>query len=99
MPGAIAMVAAGPGVRTPGFRRGVTAGAAVLSYGCRWSLGLGASTMRVFVAGSTGAIGRQLVLRLVSAGHEVQGMTRDASKRAMLDARGAVGVRGSRRHD
>ncbi len=32
--------------------------------------------MRVFVAGATGAIGRQLVPRLVAAGHEVTGMTR-----------------------
>jgi nucleoside-diphosphate-sugar epimerase len=30
--------------------------------------------MRVFVAGATGAIGRQLVPRLVAAGHEVHGM-------------------------
>ena len=29
--------------------------------------------MRVFVAGATGAIGKQLVPRLVSAGHEVIG--------------------------
>ena len=48
--------------------------------------------MRVFVAGSTGAIGRQLVPRLISAGHEVHGMTRDESKRAMLDELGAVPV-------
>jgi nucleoside-diphosphate-sugar epimerase len=32
--------------------------------------------MRVFVAGATGAIGKQLVPRLVAAGHEVTGMTR-----------------------
>src|SRR5262245_62096963 len=31
------------------------------------------SVMRVFVAGATGAIGRQLVPRLVAAGHEVHG--------------------------
>jgi NADP-dependent 3-hydroxy acid dehydrogenase YdfG len=30
--------------------------------------------MRVFVAGATGAIGRQLVPRLVAAGHEVHGV-------------------------
>ena len=29
--------------------------------------------MRVFVAGATGAIGKQLVPRLVAAGHEVHG--------------------------
>ena len=40
--------------------------------------------MRVFVAGATGAIGKQLVPRLVAAGHEVHGMTRSESKQAML---------------
>jgi nucleoside-diphosphate-sugar epimerase len=48
--------------------------------------------MRVFVAGATGAIGRQLVPRLVAAGHEVHGMTRSASKQALLDELGAVPV-------
>jgi nucleoside-diphosphate-sugar epimerase len=48
--------------------------------------------MRVFVAGATGAIGTQLVPRLVAAGHEVHGMTRSESKRAMLHALGAVPV-------
>jgi nucleoside-diphosphate-sugar epimerase len=40
--------------------------------------------MKVFVAGATGAIGKQLVPRLVAAGHEVHGMTRSESKQAML---------------
>lgn len=48
--------------------------------------------MRVFVAGATGAIGQQLVPRLVRAGHEVHGMTRYESKRAMLHELGAVPV-------
>ncbi|MCK9685358.1 NAD-dependent epimerase/dehydratase family protein [Scleromatobacter humisilvae] len=48
--------------------------------------------MRIFVAGATGAIGRQLVPRLVSAGHEVHAMTRSDSKRSMLQAWGAVPV-------
>jgi nucleoside-diphosphate-sugar epimerase len=48
--------------------------------------------MRVFVAGATGAIGRQLVPRLVAAGHEVHGMTRSESKRAMLSELGAEPV-------
>src|SRR5918992_116233 len=48
--------------------------------------------MRVFVAGATGAIGRQLVPRLVEAGHEVHGMTRSESKQAMLHELGAVPV-------
>jgi nucleoside-diphosphate-sugar epimerase len=46
--------------------------------------------MRVFVAGATGAIGKQLVPRLVEAGHEVHGMTRSESKQAMLHELGAV---------
>jgi nucleoside-diphosphate-sugar epimerase len=48
--------------------------------------------MRVFVAGATGAIGRQLVPRLVAAGHEVHGMTRSESKRELLYELGAVPV-------
>ena len=48
--------------------------------------------MRVFVAGATGAIGRQLVPHLVAAGHEVHGMTRRETKQAMLAELGAVPV-------
>jgi nucleoside-diphosphate-sugar epimerase len=48
--------------------------------------------MRVFVAGATGAIGKQLVPRLVAAGHEVTGMTRSESKQAMVRGLGAVPV-------
>lgn len=46
--------------------------------------------MRVFVAGATGAIGRQLVPRLVAAGHEVHGMTHSDSNRDLLYEMGAV---------
>jgi nucleoside-diphosphate-sugar epimerase len=48
--------------------------------------------VRVFVAGATGAIGKQLVPRLVAAGHEVYGMTRSESKQGMLSQLGAVPV-------
>jgi nucleoside-diphosphate-sugar epimerase len=48
--------------------------------------------MRVLVAGATGAIGKQLVPRLVAAGHEVHGMTRSASNTALLEELGAVAV-------
>jgi nucleoside-diphosphate-sugar epimerase len=48
--------------------------------------------MRVFVAGATGAIGKQLVPRLVAAGHEVHGMTRSESKQGMLFELGAAPV-------
>lgn len=48
--------------------------------------------MRVFVAGATGAMGRQLVPRLVRAGHEVHAMTRSESKQGFLRELGAVPV-------
>lgn len=48
--------------------------------------------MRVFVAGATGAIGRQLVPRLVQAGHEVHGLTRTPSKQQLLRDLGAEPV-------
>ena len=48
--------------------------------------------MKVFLAGATGALGRQLVPRLVAAGHEVAGMTRSPSKRALLRDLGATPV-------
>lgn len=48
--------------------------------------------MRVFVAGATGAIGKQLVPRLVAAGHSVHAMTRSDSKQQMLYELGAVPV-------
>lgn len=48
--------------------------------------------MRVLVAGATGAIGRQLVPRLVGAGHEVVGMVRSPSKRDAMSELGASAV-------
>jgi nucleoside-diphosphate-sugar epimerase len=48
--------------------------------------------MKVFVAGATGAMGRQLVPRLVAAGHDVVGMTRRESNRAALSKLGATPV-------
>ncbi len=48
--------------------------------------------MRVFVAGATGALGKQLVPRLVAGGHEVTGMTRSASKQDAVRALGATPV-------
>jgi nucleoside-diphosphate-sugar epimerase len=48
--------------------------------------------MKVFVAGATGAIGKQLVPRLVAAGHEVHGMTRSEAKQPDLYELGAVPV-------
>ena len=48
--------------------------------------------MKVFVAGATGAMGRQLVPRLVAAGHEVTGMTRTDRNRDLIWELGATPV-------
>jgi 2-alkyl-3-oxoalkanoate reductase len=48
--------------------------------------------MKIFVAGATGALGRELVPRLVARGHEVVGMTRTASKQDLLRSLGAQPV-------
>lgn len=48
--------------------------------------------MKVFVAGATGAIGRELVPRLVDAGHVVHGMTHRPENRALLEELGATPV-------
>jgi nucleoside-diphosphate-sugar epimerase len=48
--------------------------------------------MKVFVAGATGAIGRELVPQLVDAGHEVHGMTHRPENRAILAELGATPV-------
>jgi nucleoside-diphosphate-sugar epimerase len=45
--------------------------------------------MRVFVAGATGVLGRQLVPQLVARGHEVVGMTSSASKQDLVRSLGA----------
>src|SRR5690242_7406859 len=45
--------------------------------------------MRVFVAGASGAIRRQLLSTLLAAGHSVYGMTRTASKAEAIRAVGA----------
>src|SRR3954465_1835905 len=45
--------------------------------------------MKIFLAGATGALGRQLVPELVARGHEVVGMTRSASKQDVLRSLGA----------
>lgn len=45
--------------------------------------------MKVFLAGSTGAIGRKLVPLLVKAGYDVAGMTKNATKSKFLRSLGA----------
>lgn len=48
--------------------------------------------MRVFVAGSTGVVGRQLVPQLIEAGHAVVGSTRSEAKAVALRDAGAEAV-------
>ena len=48
--------------------------------------------MRIFIAGATGALGRQLVPRLAERGHEVTGMTRSPSKQQFIRDLGAQPV-------
>ncbi len=45
--------------------------------------------MKIFVAGATGVLGRALVPQLVTGGHEVVGMTRNASKQDLVRSLGA----------
>src|SRR5437899_2500557 len=54
----------------------------------------GARTMKVFLAGSTGAVGRPLVTRLVAAGHEVVALTRLEERARGLRENGATAVVG-----
>jgi nucleoside-diphosphate-sugar epimerase len=49
-------------------------------------------TMRVFVAGGAGAIGRPLVAQLVARGHEVTATTTSSAKLDLLARLGAEGV-------
>jgi len=50
--------------------------------------------MRIFIAGATGTLGRPVVRRLVSLGHEVVGLTRSEKGARALEAAGARGVVG-----
>jgi 2-alkyl-3-oxoalkanoate reductase len=45
--------------------------------------------MKVFLAGATGVLGRELVPQLVARGHEVVGMTRTAAKQDLVRSLGA----------
>lgn len=48
--------------------------------------------MKVLVAGAAGAMGKQLLPRLVAAGHEVSGMTRSAGNSEAVAALGATPI-------
>jgi nucleoside-diphosphate-sugar epimerase len=49
--------------------------------------------MRIFVAGATGVLGRRAVMRLVTAGHEVTGVSRSPEKDDLLASLGAQPLR------
>jgi len=48
--------------------------------------------MKILVAGATGAMGKQLLPRLVAEGHEVVGITRSEAKLDLLRELGATGI-------
>jgi uncharacterized protein YbjT (DUF2867 family) len=48
--------------------------------------------MRILVADATGALGRQIVSRLIAAGHEVAGTTRTPAKAEVLRRAGAAAL-------
>jgi nucleoside-diphosphate-sugar epimerase len=50
------------------------------------------AVMKILVAGATGALGKQLVPRLVAGGHDVAGMTRNESKIDAVRSLGATPV-------
>jgi nucleoside-diphosphate-sugar epimerase len=50
------------------------------------------AVMKILVAGATGALGKQLVPRLVAGGHDVAGMTRSESKIEAVRSLGATPV-------
>jgi len=45
--------------------------------------------MKIFVAGAAGVIGRLLLPKLVKAGHEVVGMTRNSERTELIRSLGA----------
>src|SRR6266849_2034884 len=54
--------------------------------------GEGAPSMKVFLAGGSGVIGRRLIPQLVAAGHQVAATTRSTAKGSMIQSLGAIPV-------
>lgn len=52
--------------------------------------------MKMFVAGATRVVGRELIPQLVRRAHEVVGMTRSASKQELVRGSGARPVEAHR---
>jgi len=48
------------------------------------------TTMKVFIAGATGVLGRRVVKRLIADGHEVVGLSRSSQNRDWLSQHGAI---------
>ena len=48
--------------------------------------------MRIFIAAATGAIGRPLITKLLTAGHKVTGITSSKQGLAVLKSEGAEGI-------
>ena len=48
--------------------------------------------MNIFVAGASGALGKQLVPRLVAAGHDVTGASHSEARRSLVESLGARAV-------
>ncbi|WP_375397616.1 NAD-dependent epimerase/dehydratase family protein [uncultured Sphingomonas sp.] len=55
---------------------------------------MGGSAMRILVFGATGYVGRHVVARLVTAGHDVTGFIRNPADAALVETQGARAVAG-----
>ena len=63
-----------------------------ISAAFRCGAGKKSISMRVLIAGATGAVGHRLVPLLVAAGHQVTGLTRTSAKTAEIERAGATAL-------